>query len=92
MIFELQDVFLVDLPRLPPDKDVDFANNLELSTKPISVLPYQIVSTSIKISVLSYKAFWIWVLFDLAILPWVLLLGLLRRWMGLYICILIIGS
>lgn len=33
-------VFPADLPRLPPKRDVDFANDVEPRTKPISISPY----------------------------------------------------
>jgi hypothetical protein len=33
---EFPDVFLEDLPRLPPDRDVEFSIELELGTAPIS--------------------------------------------------------
>ena len=41
VVCEFPDVFLEDLPRLPPDRDVEFAIELELGTAPISQCPYR---------------------------------------------------
>ena len=41
MVCEFLDVFLEDLPRLPPDRDVEFSIELELGTAPISWCPYR---------------------------------------------------
>ncbi|XP_069143294.1 uncharacterized protein [Solanum lycopersicum] len=38
---EFSDVFPSDLPSVPPDRDIDFAIDLEPSTKPISIPPYR---------------------------------------------------
>ena len=38
---EFLDVFLEDLPGLPPDRDVEFTIELEPSTAPISWRPYR---------------------------------------------------
>ena len=40
MVCEFLDVFPEDLPRLPPDQDVEFAIELEPGTAPISQRPY----------------------------------------------------
>ena len=40
MVCEFPDVFPEDLPRLPPDRDVEFAIELEPGTAPISWCPY----------------------------------------------------
>ena len=40
MVCEFPDVFPKDLPRLPPDRDVEFTIELEPSTAPISWCPY----------------------------------------------------
>lgn len=37
VVSESPDVFPADLPRLPPNKDVDFANDLDPGTKPIYI-------------------------------------------------------
>ena len=41
MVYEFLDVFPEDLPRLPPDTDVEFFIELEPSTAPISRHPYR---------------------------------------------------
>ena len=41
VVCEFLDVFPEDLPRLPPDRDVEFAIELELGTTPISRCPYR---------------------------------------------------
>jgi hypothetical protein len=40
MVCEFLDVFPKDLPKLPPDRDVEFTIELEPSTAPISQRPY----------------------------------------------------
>ena len=40
MVHEFPDVFLENLPRLPPDREVEFAIELEPGTAPISRHPY----------------------------------------------------
>ena len=44
MVCEFPDVFLEDLPGLPPDRDVEFSIELEPSTAPISRRPYCMAS------------------------------------------------
>ena len=41
VVCEFPDVFLDELPRLPPDRDVDFKIELLLGTAPISRRPYR---------------------------------------------------
>ena len=41
---EFPDVFPKDLPRLPPDRDVEFSIELEPGTAPISQRPYHMAS------------------------------------------------
>jgi hypothetical protein len=41
MVCEFSDVFPEDLPRLPPDRDVEFTIELEPGTAPISQCPYR---------------------------------------------------
>ena len=41
VVCEFLDVFPEDLPRLPPDRDVEFSIELEPSTAPISRCPYR---------------------------------------------------
>ena len=40
VVCEFLDIFPVDLPGLPPDRDVEFSIELEPSTAPISWRPY----------------------------------------------------
>ena len=39
MVQEFSDVFPSDLPGVPPDRNIDFAIDLEPGTKPISIPP-----------------------------------------------------
>ena len=41
VVCEFPDVFPVDLPRLPPDRDVEFKIELIPGTAPISRIPYR---------------------------------------------------
>ena len=41
IVCEFPDVLHEDLPRLPPDRDVEFSIELEPSTAPISWHPYR---------------------------------------------------
>ena len=45
MVQEFLDVFPSDLPGVPPDRDIDFAINLESGSKPISIPPYRMSPT-----------------------------------------------
>ncbi|WMV58968.1 hypothetical protein MTR67_052353 [Solanum verrucosum] len=40
VVQKFSDVFPTDLPGVPPDRDTNFAIDLELGTKPISIAPY----------------------------------------------------
>ena len=48
VIFEYEDVFLDELPRLPPYKDVDFVIALHLGTSPISMTPHRMVPAKLQ--------------------------------------------
>ena len=48
MVQEFLDVFPSDLPGVPPDRDTDFAIDLEPGTKPISIPPYRMAPTELK--------------------------------------------
>ena len=41
VVREYADVFPTDLPSLPPERDIDFAIDLEPGTRPISIPPYR---------------------------------------------------
>jgi len=40
VVWEYFNVFPADLPRMPPDRDINFGIDLALGTQPISTLPY----------------------------------------------------
>lgn len=48
IIQEFDDIFPTDLPRVPPDKNIDFAIDLQLSTKPFSIPPYHMAPAELK--------------------------------------------
>jgi hypothetical protein len=41
VVYEYPDVFLDELPGMPPDRDIEFAIELQLGTAPISKRPYR---------------------------------------------------
>lgn len=45
---EFIDIFLEDLPRLPPDREVEFIIDVTLGTKPISITPYRMAPVELK--------------------------------------------
>ena len=52
---EFLDVFLEDLPGVPPLREIDFGINLELDTKPISIPPYRMAPAELKELMLQLK-------------------------------------
>ncbi|GKV07106.1 hypothetical protein SLEP1_g18909 [Rubroshorea leprosula] len=48
VVCEFPDVFSKDLPRLPPDKEIEFAIDLVLDIGPISKAPYRMASAELK--------------------------------------------
>ena len=48
VVKEFPDVFPSDLPGVPPDRDIDFAIDLEPGTKPISIPPYSMAPAELK--------------------------------------------
>ncbi|XP_055824467.1 uncharacterized protein LOC129892996 [Solanum dulcamara] len=48
VVKEFSDVFPTDLPGIPPDRDIDFAIDLEPGTKPISIPPYRMAPVELK--------------------------------------------
>ena len=48
VVQEFLDVFPSDLPGVPPDRDIDFAIDLEPGTKPISIPPYRMAPAELK--------------------------------------------
>ncbi|XP_070009503.1 uncharacterized protein [Nicotiana sylvestris] len=45
---DLPDVFLADLPGMPPDRDIDFGIDLLLGIQPISIPPYRMAPLELK--------------------------------------------
>ncbi|XP_049367958.1 uncharacterized protein LOC125832810 [Solanum verrucosum] len=48
VVQEFPDVFLEDLPAVPPVRDIDFSIDLEPGTKPISIPPYRMAPAELK--------------------------------------------
>ena len=48
IVLEFLDVFPVDLPGMPPDRDIDFCIDLEPGTRPISIPPYKIAPAELR--------------------------------------------
>ncbi|KAL8099624.1 hypothetical protein AgCh_032042 [Apium graveolens] len=48
VVKEFSDVFLEELPGLPPDRQIEFEINLASGTKPISKAPYRMAPTEMK--------------------------------------------
>ena len=48
VVQEFPDVFPSNLPGVPPDRDIDFAIDLEPGTKPISIPPYRMAQAELK--------------------------------------------
>ena len=48
MVQDFVDVFPSDLPGVPPNRDIDFAIDLEPDTKPISIPPYHMAPSELK--------------------------------------------
>ena len=48
VVNEFKDVFSEDLPRIPPERKIDFGVDLDLNTKPICIPPYRMAPTEIK--------------------------------------------
>ena len=47
MVCEFEDVFLDELPRLPPQRDVDFVIELHPGTSPISMTPHRMAAVEL---------------------------------------------
>ena len=48
VVREYTDVFPTDLPGLPPERDIDFAIDLEHGTRPISIPPYRMAPAELR--------------------------------------------
>ena len=62
VVNEYSDIFLEDLPGIPPERKIDFGIDLLSDTQPISILPYRMALTELrelkeKLKDLLYKGF-----------------------------------
>ncbi|XP_070032181.1 uncharacterized protein [Nicotiana tomentosiformis] len=48
VVRDYPDIFLADLPGIPPNRDIDFGIDLLLGTQPISIPPYHIAPAELK--------------------------------------------
>ncbi|XP_070010346.1 uncharacterized protein [Nicotiana sylvestris] len=48
IVNEFPDVFPNELPRIPPDREIDFGIDVMLGTQPISILPYRMAPAELK--------------------------------------------
>ena len=48
VVSEFSEVFLLDFPGLPPDRDIGFCIDVEPGTQPISVPPYRMALAELK--------------------------------------------
>ena len=48
VVSELSEVFRTNLPRLPPDRDINFCIDVEPGTRPISIPPYRMAPAELK--------------------------------------------
>lgn len=48
VVCKFLNIFPTNLPRVLPDWDINFANDLEVGTKPFSITPYWMVLTELK--------------------------------------------
>jgi len=47
VVHEFKDVFLDEVPRLPPNREVEFSIDLVPGTGPVSMAPYRMASTEL---------------------------------------------
>ena len=47
-VSEFSEVFPINFPGLPPDRDIDFCIIVEPGTRPISIPPYRMAPTELK--------------------------------------------
>ena len=48
IVYEFQEIFLEDLPRVPPEREIDFGIDLLPYTQPISIPPYIMALAELK--------------------------------------------
>ena len=92
VVCEYVDVFLDELPGLPPHRDVDFGIELHPGTLPISMTPHRMARLSGRNSESSYRSYWTRGLSDRALHHGVLRFCLRRRRTRSFNCTLIIDS
>ena len=88
VISEFPDVFLKELPGIPPEREVDLSIEVVQGTTSISRAPYRMAPTELKELKLNYRSYWIRVSSDLVSHLGVRLFYLLRRKMALFGCAL----
>ena len=49
MVMEFPEVFLEELPGMPPDREIEFCINLSLDVQPVSIPPYQMTSKIVRV-------------------------------------------
>ncbi|WMV29708.1 hypothetical protein MTR67_023093 [Solanum verrucosum] len=57
VVSKFREVFPTDLPRMPPDRDIDFCIDLEPGTRPIFIPPYRMASVELRGLKAQYKSF-----------------------------------
>ena len=92
VVREFSDVFLEDLPSLPPIRVVEFSIELVLGTSPISIFPYRMVPAELIELKAQLEEFYTRVSFALVLHPGELQSSLLRRRMDRFVYVLIIVS
>lgn len=48
VVYEFSDILLTDLSRVPPNRDIDYAIDLQSSTKPLSITLYHMDPAKLK--------------------------------------------
>jgi hypothetical protein len=47
VVREFADVFLEELPRMPPERELEFTIDLKLGTRPIARMPYRMLTSEL---------------------------------------------
>ena len=64
MVCEYKDVFLDEIPGLPPHRDVDFVIELHPGTSSISMTPHRMAPVQLQELKSRYRIYWTWVSLD----------------------------
>lgn len=48
VVHDFMDIFCMDLPSMPLDRDIEFFIHVDLGTKPVSISPYRMAITDLK--------------------------------------------